>query len=218
MKRNDFTEAQRAAGEYAENGLSAKAMWFVKVMEGAGLWKTDEGFYVSFGGNDDDPDGPFSFQECEEMLEEMADDLRGERDVVRYEVKPEYADELFGGEADTGYVDECMKLGLPEEEVINLYREWGPDIFKMIYIDDDLTVVPGIDIYGQATLRIGTWDEYRRAVNEAVEFLYEIDPDYKGENPGELVEIYGYPWKFASDVCDKIDEILKEKEEEGNEI
>lgn len=133
----------------------------------------------------------------------------------RYEVKEKYADQLFGGETDTSYIEDCMKNGIPEEDLMELYREWGSEALEMVVIDDDQTVVSGLDIDGQPTLHIGTWDEYRRSVSEAADMLYEAyNPDYKGEDPEELMDIYGYPWGFANQVCEKINEMIKERDEE----
>lgn len=134
--------------------------------------------------------------------------------MTRYDVKSEYANQLFGGDADTSYVDECLKYGIPEDDVIFLYGEWGPEIFKMIDIDDDPTVVPSVGVDGSVSLHLGTWDEYREAIEEAVGFLYEPhNNNYKGEEPEELVDTYNYTWRFAKDVCKRIDKLIKEKEE-----
>lgn len=134
--------------------------------------------------------------------------------MTRYDVKPEYANQLFGGYADTSYVDECLKYGIPEDDVVFLYGEWGPEIFEMIDIDDDLTVVPSVGVNGSVSLHLGTWDEYREAIEEAVGFLCEPhNPNYKGEEPEELVDTYNYTWRFAKDVCKRIDKLIKEKEE-----
>ncbi len=77
-----------------------------------------------------------------------------------------------------------------------------------------LVVIPDGDDAYNPVYRIGTWDEYRNAVNAAVGFLYEpLNPDYKGEDTDELIKFYGYTRQFAEDVCKEIETILNEKED-----
>ena len=78
-----------------------------------------------------------------------------------------------------------------------------------------LVIIPDTDGNGKMAYRIGTWDEYRRAIEDTVGFLYEpLNPDYTGEDPDELVKLYGYTRQFAEDVCEEIDRIIAENKEE----
>lgn len=78
-----------------------------------------------------------------------------------------------------------------------------------------LVIIPDTDGNGKMAYRIGTWDEYRREIEDTVGFLYEpLNPDYNGEDPDELVKLYGYTRQFAEDVCEEIDRILAENKEE----
>ena len=78
--------------------------------------------------------------------------------------------------------------------------------------DESLTVIPHIDIDGTTVYVIGTWDKYREAIEDAVGFLYEpLNPDYKGEDPDDLMATYGYTERFANDVCDRIREEMEEE-------
>ena len=71
------------------------------------------------------------------------------------------------------------------------------------------TIIPNIGLDGKTFYMLGTWDEYRRAVNDAAGFLYEpLNPSYSGEDPDELVKLYGYTQRFAEDVCDEIRDLL----------
>lgn len=70
-----FTRAQKLEGERAEIQLSEKAQWYIERTEGAGLWKTDEGFYTTWGISDCYPSGPKSFEEANADFEAMTDEL-----------------------------------------------------------------------------------------------------------------------------------------------
>ena len=74
-------------------------------------------------------------------------------------------------------------------------------------------IIPDCESDGKPVYRIGTWDEYRRAINEAGEFLFENTPEYKGEDPDDLMDTYGFTAVFAKDVCESIRELLQEKKD-----
>ena len=57
--------------------------------------------------------------------------------MKKYIVKPEYADQIFGGECDTAYVEECMKNGMPEEDVMHLVREFGEEVLEQFDIEEE---------------------------------------------------------------------------------
>lgn len=79
---------------------------------------------------------------------------------------------------------------------------------------EPLVVIPDTNEDGDIGYKIGTYDEYREAVDATVGFLYEpLNPDYKGEDPDDLVRTYKYTRQFAEDVCEEIDRILNEKED-----
>lgn len=56
---------------------------------------------------------------------------------MKYMVKPEYADQIFSGECDTSYVEECMKNGMPEEDVQHLIREFGKEVINMFEVEEE---------------------------------------------------------------------------------
>lgn len=56
--------------------------------------------------------------------------------MKKYTVKAEYADQIFGGECDTAYVEECMKNGMPEEDVELLVREYGEKVLEQFDIEE----------------------------------------------------------------------------------
>jgi len=78
-------------------------------------------------------------------------------------------------------------------------------------ISEPMTIIPDCESDGTPIYRIGTWDEYRRAIDEVGEFLFENTPEYKGEDPDDLMDTYGFTAEFAKDVCESIQELLKEK-------
>lgn len=80
-------------------------------------------------------------------------------------------------------------------------------------ISEPMTIIPDCESDGTPIYRIGTWDEYRRAIDEVGEFLFENTPEYKGEDPDDLMDTYGFTAEFAKDVCESIQELLKEKKE-----
>lgn len=86
MRRRDFRRSQKTAGELAENGLSEKARWYSEVTEGAAVWKTDDGYYITYDMGEDVATGPMSFEEVNRRFEEMADDLM---EFIREEEKNE---------------------------------------------------------------------------------------------------------------------------------
>lgn len=56
--------------------------------------------------------------------------------MKKYTVKSEYADQIFGGECDTAYVEECMQNGMPEEDVMHLVREFGDAVLDQFDIEE----------------------------------------------------------------------------------
>lgn len=76
-------------------------------------------------------------------------------------------------------------------------------------------IIPDCESDGKPVYRIGTWDEYRRAIDEAGGFLFENTPEYKGEDPDDLMDTYGFTAEFAKDVCESIRELLQEKKREN---
>lgn len=76
---------------------------------------------------------------------------------------------------------------------------------------DNMTIIPDCREDGTPVYLIGTQYEYYRAVDAACEFLYKDSPSYEGEDPDDLMETYGYTWRFAQDVSDAIDKIMKER-------
>lgn len=56
--------------------------------------------------------------------------------MKKYTVKAEYADQIFGS-AESSYVDECMQNGMPEEDVMHLVREWGPEVLEQFDIEEE---------------------------------------------------------------------------------
>ena len=76
---------------------------------------------------------------------------------------------------------------------------------------ENMTIIPDCSEDGTPVYLIGTYYEYYRAVDAACEFLFEDSPSYDGEDPDDLMETYGYTWRFAQDVSDAIDKILKER-------
>lgn len=153
--------------------------------------------------------------------------------MKKYTVKAEYADQIFGS-AESSYVDECLQNGMPEEDVMHLVREWGPEVLEQFDIEEEEDVDDGIYeteedainamIGDQAVVpvyswkydsgvgyKLVDWDSYWREVDEAAGFLFEDRPGYEGEDPDDLIETYHYNRRFAEDVCEKIDEILREE-------
>lgn len=46
---------------------------------------------------------------------------------MKYRVKREYADRWYG-DADTSYIEECQKNGVPEEDIRHMVREYGESV------------------------------------------------------------------------------------------
>lgn len=57
--------------------------------------------------------------------------------MKKYTVKAEYADQIFGGECDTEYIEECMRNGIPEEDVMHLVREFGEEVLEQFDIEEE---------------------------------------------------------------------------------
>lgn len=59
-----------------------------------------------------------------------------ENTMKKYMVKTEYADQIFGSECDTAYVEECMQNGMPEKDVMHLVREFGEAVLDQFDIEE----------------------------------------------------------------------------------
>ena len=57
--------------------------------------------------------------------------------MQKYRVKAEFADQIFGGECDTAYVEECMQNGMPEQDVMHLVRELGEEVLEQFDIEEE---------------------------------------------------------------------------------
>lgn len=75
-------------------------------------------------------------EECDTMEQGDALEEKEENTMKKYMVKTEYADQIFGGECDTAYVEECMQNGMPEEDVMHLVREFGEAVLDQFDIEE----------------------------------------------------------------------------------
>lgn len=113
-----------------------------------------------------------------------------ENTMKKYTVKPEYADQIFGGECDTAYVEECMKNGMPEEDVEFLVREYGEKVLEQFDIEDIPMTVYGRAISDKDMQAIGSYmdDDIREDLHcdlapctheEFIAAYLERDPEFE---------------------------------------
>lgn len=57
--------------------------------------------------------------------------------MKKYTVKAAFADEIFGKEVSTDYIEECMRNGMPEEDVMALVAEYGNEVLDKFETEDD---------------------------------------------------------------------------------
>lgn len=73
---------------------------------------------------------------CDTMEQGDALEEKEDNTMKKYTVKAEYADQIFGGECDTEYVEECMQNGMQEEDVMHLVREFGEAVLDQFDIEE----------------------------------------------------------------------------------